>query len=232
MRSAKLTVRRAKIEYLDENGNTIGGPDFVVIANDEVNQAISSAFPDTSMLNLMIDGSQSILQLADIRGSVFFWPDHRRIGLHNYEGTNWCAPPRDQMPEGTPEDPPAPEPAGASRAFWEEVDDSEEEGDEDEDSDEDEYEENDEEDEEEYDEEGSAIDQDEADLERLAASLSANQAASPHSPAWLPSINAFNQYVPPPMSALNEVELARIVQQMGLQPALVVPPETTSVESL
>lgn len=86
--SNPLSVRRVKVQTIDENGNPEGEPTFGVMAADSYCQTYNDTFQSLNDLNQAIDDEGSILKVGD-NDCVFGGADHNKIGTKNFYGKDW-----------------------------------------------------------------------------------------------------------------------------------------------
>jgi len=90
--SNPLSVRRVKIQTIDERGNPQGNPTFGVMASTNTYQSYNDTFDSLESLNAAIASAitegGSILSVAD-GGDLDSLANHRIIGSDNYYGKDW-----------------------------------------------------------------------------------------------------------------------------------------------
>lgn len=82
--SNMLTVRRVKVQNLDEQGNPIGEPTYGVMAADSYESAYDDTFESFAELNTAIREAGSIL--AIVQGGDAFSDVATVVGTDNYQG--------------------------------------------------------------------------------------------------------------------------------------------------
>lgn len=87
--SNPLSVRRVKVQTINEKGEPEGEPTFGVMAADCNVQTYNDSFQTLQELNEAIDDSESILSVVDEDGFHFGEADHEKIGYDNYYGKDW-----------------------------------------------------------------------------------------------------------------------------------------------
>lgn len=87
--SNPLSVRRVKVQTIDEHGNPEGEPMFGVMAADNNAQSYCDIYPTIEDLNQAIDTAGSILKIVDEFGELFPEADYNKIGTDNYYGKDW-----------------------------------------------------------------------------------------------------------------------------------------------
>lgn len=81
-----LSVRRVKVQEIDEDGNDVGSPDFGILASDDYEQGFTVSYRSLEELNEAIRTAGNIL---DVVGG--FWDVSRGgIGYKNYSGNPGC----------------------------------------------------------------------------------------------------------------------------------------------
>lgn len=87
--SNPLSVRRVKVQTIDDEGKPEGEPTFGVMAADGYAQTYNDIYPTLEELNEAIDNAKSILEVADGDGDKFPTADHEKIGFLNFYGKDW-----------------------------------------------------------------------------------------------------------------------------------------------
>ncbi len=87
--SNALSVRRVKIQTINEDGSPDGPPTYGIIAADDHNQIYQDTWMDLETLNDAIDNAKSILDAIDPQGIEFPGADDKKIGYDNFYGKNW-----------------------------------------------------------------------------------------------------------------------------------------------
>ena len=87
--SNPLSVRRVRVQTIDEDGNDVGRPSFGVLAADGYAQSYNDSYETREDLESAIKTAPSILQVADECGEMFPDPDHAKIGRKNFYGKEW-----------------------------------------------------------------------------------------------------------------------------------------------
>ncbi len=87
--SNPLSVRRVKVQTIDEHGEPVGRPSFGVLASDSYASGYNDTYESLDELNEAISEAGSILAIVDEDGSL--WPDarHAKISTGNYYGKDW-----------------------------------------------------------------------------------------------------------------------------------------------
>lgn len=83
--SNPLSVRRVKVQTIDEYGNPEGEPTFGVMASDDFDQAYNDTFESLEDLNKEIEEQGSIIKVV----SCFDEADPDKIGTKNFYGKDW-----------------------------------------------------------------------------------------------------------------------------------------------
>lgn len=86
--SNNLSVRRVKIQTLDEQGNPEGEPSFGVMASDGYESAFNDTFDSFEQLDAEIQNSRSILEIV-CGNDEFSDANHEKIGYLNFYGSDW-----------------------------------------------------------------------------------------------------------------------------------------------
>lgn len=86
--SNPLSVRRVKVQTIDNEGNLLGEPTFGIMAADSYEQVYNDTFQTLAELNDAIDNAESILAAVD-GDNQFPEANHDKIGRDNYYGKNW-----------------------------------------------------------------------------------------------------------------------------------------------
>lgn len=81
----KLSIRRVKIQTLNEFGDPEGEPTFGVVASDDYDMAWNDTFESFAELNSAIQEEGSILEIVDWCDK-FDELDPKKIGTDNYFG--------------------------------------------------------------------------------------------------------------------------------------------------
>lgn len=87
--SNRLSVRRVKVQTIDENGNPEGEPTYGVMAADDYGQSYNDTFESLEELNKTIKEEGCILHVLDDHGDKFEESDPKKIGTDNFYGEDW-----------------------------------------------------------------------------------------------------------------------------------------------
>lgn len=87
--SNPLSVRRVKVQTIDENGNPEGEPTYGVMAADSHEQAYNDTFATLEELNAEIEKEGCILHVIDNHDYLFGESDPEKIGKANFYGKDW-----------------------------------------------------------------------------------------------------------------------------------------------
>jgi hypothetical protein len=87
--SNTLSVRRVKVQTLNEQGEPDGEPSYGVMAADSYYQAYSDIWESFDELNAAIKEAGCILTLVDVDGAGFAGADLQKIGTNNFCGNGW-----------------------------------------------------------------------------------------------------------------------------------------------
>ena len=85
--SNPLSVRRVKVQTIDEEGKSVGKPSFGVMAADGYWQMYNDTFETLEELNDEINRTGCILDIVDHNGLLP--ADPAKIGTKNFYGDNW-----------------------------------------------------------------------------------------------------------------------------------------------
>lgn len=86
--SNPLSVRRVKVQTIDEHGNPEGEPTYGIMAADSYTQIYNDTFESLESLNEAINSAGSILAAVDDDNN-FPGAIHENIGTGNYFGKDW-----------------------------------------------------------------------------------------------------------------------------------------------
>ena len=87
-----LSVRRVKVQTINEDGTPDGEPTFGVMAADGYASDYIDVFPDLIALNTAIQGAGCILSVIPNWGELWCRADTVRIGLGNFCSADWELP--------------------------------------------------------------------------------------------------------------------------------------------
>ncbi len=82
-----LSVRRVKIQTIDQNGNAAGSTYGILAMKGS--QTLCRIFTTLEDMNETINKAKSILDVIDPKGTNFPTADDNKIGYNNYFGTDW-----------------------------------------------------------------------------------------------------------------------------------------------
>ncbi len=83
--SNPLSVRRVKVQTIDEHGNPEGKPTYGVMASDDFEQSYNDTFESLEELNERIESEGSIIEVVP----GFEDANTEKIGKTNFYGKNW-----------------------------------------------------------------------------------------------------------------------------------------------
>lgn len=83
-----LSVRRVKVQTIDENGIPQGEATFGIVACDSHDLIFCDTYSSLEDLNEKINESKSIIDAVDF-DNRFPSADHKKIGYGNFCGTDW-----------------------------------------------------------------------------------------------------------------------------------------------
>ena len=84
--SNPLSVRRVKVQTIDEKGNPEGEPTYGVMAADNESQMYNDTFESLDELNQAIKEAGCILDIVEFDACGI---NRKAIGTDNYYGTDW-----------------------------------------------------------------------------------------------------------------------------------------------
>ncbi len=87
--SNPLSVRRVKVQTLDEQGNPEGEATFGVMAADSYDQVYNDTFETFEELNAAIQEAGCILDIVSDGDEHFPEANREKIGTNNYYGKDW-----------------------------------------------------------------------------------------------------------------------------------------------
>jgi hypothetical protein len=87
--SNSLSVRRVRVQTINEDGTPDGPATYGVMAADDHLACYNDMFDSVEALEAAIDSAESILSIADIEGRHFPEADHDKIGWDNFYGKDW-----------------------------------------------------------------------------------------------------------------------------------------------
>jgi len=87
--SNPLSVRRVKVQTINERGEPEGEPTYGVMASDDNAGGYNDTFESLEDLNKAIEEEGSILKIVDAHHDLFPDANHAKIGTGNYYGKDW-----------------------------------------------------------------------------------------------------------------------------------------------
>lgn len=84
-----LSVRRVKVQTIDEKGQPEGPPTFGVMAADDYAQGYNDTFESLAELNKEIEEAGCILDILDNAKELFPEANRSKIGTDNFFGKDW-----------------------------------------------------------------------------------------------------------------------------------------------
>jgi hypothetical protein len=87
--SDPLSVRRVKVQTINEDGTPEGKPSYGVMAATNEAQAYNDTFASLEELNQVINESGCILDIIDNADELFPGYNAEVIGTDNYYGKDW-----------------------------------------------------------------------------------------------------------------------------------------------